>query len=58
MRYEKHYYVYILASLSGTLYIGITNNLERRMVEHREGLVEGFTKQLRCRSADLLRDVP
>jgi len=28
MRHEKHYYVYILASLSGTLYIGITNNLE------------------------------
>ena len=45
MRYEKHYYVYILASLSGTLYIGITNNLERRMVEHKEGLVGGFTSQ-------------
>jgi putative endonuclease len=42
---EKHYYVYILASLSGTLYIGITNNLERRMVEHKEGLIPGFTKQ-------------
>ncbi len=41
----KHYYVYILASLSGTLYIGITNNLERRMVEHKEGLIPGFTKQ-------------
>jgi len=45
MRHEKHYYVYILASLSGTLYIGITNNLERRMLEHKEGLVEGFTSQ-------------
>ena len=42
---RKQYYVYILASLSGTLYIGITNNLERRMVEHKEGLVEGFTKE-------------
>ncbi len=41
----KHYYVYILASLSGTLYIGITNNLEKRMVEHKEGLIPGFTKQ-------------
>jgi len=41
----KHYYVYILASLSGTLYIGITDNLERRMVEHKEGLIPGFTKQ-------------
>ena len=41
----KRYYVYIVASLSGTLYIGITSNLERRMVEHKEGLVSGFTKQ-------------
>jgi putative endonuclease len=41
----KRYYVYVLASLSGTLYIGITNNLERRMVEHKEGLIAGFTKE-------------
>ncbi len=41
----KRYYVYILASLSGTLYIGITDNLERRMVEHKESLIPGFTKQ-------------
>ena len=38
----KRYYVYILASLSGTLYIGITDNLERRMVEHKEGPNSGF----------------
>ena len=45
LSFEKHYYVYILASISGTLYLGITNNLERRMVEHKEGLISGFTKQ-------------
>ena len=56
MRYEKHYYVYILASLSGTLYIGITNNLERRMVEHKEGLVGGFTSTIWCPSAETNRD--
>ncbi|MBV9549223.1 MAG: GIY-YIG nuclease family protein [Alphaproteobacteria bacterium] len=45
MRPERIYYVYILASApNGTLYIGMTSNLARRIYEHREGLVEGFTK--------------
>ncbi|MGQ0742065.1 MAG: GIY-YIG nuclease family protein [Alphaproteobacteria bacterium] len=39
------YYVYILASkCNGTLYIGVTNNLVKRVAEHREGIVPGFTK--------------
>ena len=43
---RNQYYVYILASQrNGTLYIGVTNNLERRLHEHRHGLVQGFTKQ-------------
>jgi putative endonuclease len=40
------YYVYILASKkNGTLYIGVTNDLVRRVHEHREGVVDSFTKK-------------
>jgi putative endonuclease len=43
---EKTSFVYILASeVYGTLYVGVTANLVRRVWEHREGLVEGFTKE-------------
>jgi putative endonuclease len=37
------YYVYVLASISRTLYIGVTNDIERRVAEHAEGLTPGFT---------------
>ena len=40
------YYVYILTNRSNNvLYIGVTNNLKRRIYEHKEKLVEGFTKK-------------
>ncbi len=38
-----HFYVYILTNMSRTLYIGVTNNLERRISEHKQKLVPGFT---------------
>ena len=43
---EKLFAVYIMASQrNGTLYIGVTSNLPKRVWEHRDGVVEGFTKQ-------------
>jgi putative endonuclease len=42
---EKRFAVYMLASCrNGTLYVGVTSNLPKRVWEHREGVVEGFTK--------------
>lgn len=41
----KHYYVYIMSSRSRTLYTGLSNSLGRRVWEHKQGLVPGFTKR-------------
>lgn len=56
-------YVYILASQrNGTLYIGVTSDMGRRIWEHREGLAEGFTKKygvktlVYCETVDRIDD--
>jgi putative endonuclease len=46
----RTYYVYLLANRSGTVYVGVTNELERRVLEHRQGLFPGFTKQYKVNS--------
>jgi putative endonuclease len=46
MRQERNPCVYMLASgLYGALYIGVTSNLLQRLVQHREGLIPGFTSR-------------
>ena len=43
---ETNYFVYIVVnSHNNVMYVGVTNNLERRMYEHKEGLMEGFTRR-------------
>ena len=39
----KTFYVYMMANKSRTLYTGVTNNLERRVLQHRRKLLAGFT---------------
>ena len=46
---DQNYFVYILTNKNNTvLYTGVTNNLLRRVYEHKEKLVDGFTKRYNC----------
>lgn len=44
----KSYFIYIMASESGTLYIGVSNDLIRRVSEHKQKVIDGFTKNYDC----------
>lgn len=44
----RSYYVYFMASDSGTLYVGVTGDLQGRAGQHKQGEIEGFTKKYNC----------
>jgi putative endonuclease len=44
-RFQRCYFVYILANLRGALYTGLTDDIRKRMLEHKSGTFEGFTKK-------------
>jgi putative endonuclease len=45
---RKQCWVYIVASTSGTLYIGITSKLHARIMQHKSGEIEGFSSKYKC----------
>ncbi len=46
---DIQYFTYIIASDTGTLYIGMTNDLQRRIQEHKEWEIEWFSKKYNCK---------
>jgi putative endonuclease len=56
---ERAFHVYILASQrNGTLYVGVTSNLSRRVFEHREGVIKGFTHRYGVKSLVWYEEFP
>ena len=45
---QKQFFVYIMASISGVIYVGMTNDLTKRIWQHKNDLIDGFTKKYRC----------
>lgn len=54
----KRYYTYILASRSRVLYVGVTNNIERRVYEHQQKLVQGFTARYNVNRCVYFEETP
>ncbi|MDO8486884.1 MAG: GIY-YIG nuclease family protein [Candidatus Curtissbacteria bacterium] len=56
---SRNCYVYILTNLNNTVfYVGVTNNLERRVVEHKSGLIKGFTQKYKLKKLVYFEEFP
>ncbi|HWN17420.1 MAG TPA: GIY-YIG nuclease family protein [Gemmatimonadales bacterium] len=58
MPQDRSYYVYIMASHSQVLYIGTTSDLERRVYQHKAGLLPGFTSRYRVNRLVYFEETP
>lgn len=57
MRRKFVYYVYIMANVHNTaFYIGVTNNIVKRLFEHKTGIIEGFTKKYKIKKLVYLEE--
>lgn len=54
----RHYYVYIMTNHSRTLYTGVTNDLHRRVYEHKQELVPGFTQKYKITHLVYFEETP
>ena len=54
----RHYYVYIMTNHSGTLYTGVTNDLHRRVYEHKQKLAPGFTQKYKITQLVYYEETP
>jgi putative endonuclease len=58
MSWDRRYYVYLMASHSRVLYIGVTSDLRRRVYQHKHGLIQGFSSQYRVTRLVYYEDTP
>ena len=54
----RHYYVYIMTNHSGTVYTGVTNDLHRRVYEHKRELIPGFTQKYKITQLVYYEETP
>ena len=57
-RVMKNFYVYILASKSRVLYVGVTSNIEKRIQQHKHGEIEGFTSRYHVNQLVYFEEAP